>query len=389
MSEGQLLALTEHIYDAAAGTTSWSMVGQGLMRLVGAHSASLMAGDFTVGKAELLYHGDFPMDVVIAYRNYYRKVDLWTNRAAEAVAKHGMNGRLKVWTSGHLVPDSEFLRSEFYTEFGRHLGLRYVVGTVVPLGAAGVMPIGLHRPDGAAPFTEMDTHLLECLLPHLRRALQLRHQLNPAAALGSPGLDALDALAMGILVVDAEAHVILANAAAEIMMASGSAIRCLCTGRRAEGRTTAIALHREDNSALRALVRVTAAGGSSGGAVRLRNGEGNAAIAALVAPLPRRLLNTSGEIAGRVAGQALILLRDLTTHQEPPTAELLRDLFGLTPAEAEVARTLAGGATKGMVAAKRHCKESTVRTQVRSVLEKTGTTNLRDLERLLSRLQPS
>jgi DNA-binding NarL/FixJ family response regulator len=110
-------------------------------------------------------------------------------------------------------------------------------------------------------------------------------------------------------------------------------------------------------------------------------------LAALVTPLPRRMLGKAGELAGRVAGQALILLRELSASQEPPKAELLRNLFGFTPAEAEVARALVGGATRSMVAVKRGTQVSTVRTQVRSVLEKTGATNLRDLQRLLSRLQ--
>jgi len=384
MSDGRLLALTEQIYDAATGATPWSAVGRGLMGLVGAQSASIMTGDLAAGQAEILYHADIPLDAVIAYRNHYRKVDLWTNRAAEAVLKNGTGACPKVWTSGHMVPDREFLRSEFYADFGRPLGLRYVVGTVVPLGAAGMMPIGLHRPEGAAPFTPMDARLLECLLPHLRRALQLRHQLKPAAAAVPPGLAALDALAAGILVVDAQMHVQVANAAAEIMMAGGLAIRSVRNGAR---QAMAAALHHEDNNALRALVRATALGGSAGGAVRLRDPEGGAALAALVSPLPRRLLDRPAELGGRVAGQALILLRDLTARQEPLRARLLQDLFGLTRAEAEVACALAGGAPKSAVAAKRGSQVSTVRTQVRSVLEKTGAANLRDLERLLSRLQ--
>jgi hypothetical protein len=97
MHEGQLLALTEEIYDAATGATPWSTVGQGLMRLVGAQSASLMAGDFAAGRADLLYHADIPLDAVLAYRTHYRKVDLWTNRAAAIVAKQGMGARPKVW----------------------------------------------------------------------------------------------------------------------------------------------------------------------------------------------------------------------------------------------------------------------------------------------------
>ena len=65
----------------------------------------------------------------------------------------------------------------------------------------------------------------------------------------------------------------------------------------------------------------------------------------------------------------------------------MRELFGLTPAEAEVALALVGGATKGAVARQRRSQVSTVNTQVRSILAKTGTANLRDFERLLGGLR--
>jgi PAS domain-containing protein/DNA-binding CsgD family transcriptional regulator len=383
MSEAQLLALTEDIYDAATGATPWAAVGRGLMRLVGAQSASLMAGDIAAGQADLLYHADIPLDAVLAYKAHYRTVDLWTNRAAQTALRASPETRPKVWTSGCMVPDNEFLRSEFYVDFGRRLGLRYVVGTVVPLGAAGLMPIGLHRPEGARPFDAMDAQLLERLLPHLRRALQLRHQLRAAAPCVLPEAAALDALSAAVLVVDAEMHVLVANRAAEAMTGVGSALRLV----RASGgkRTIATGADRADHAGLCALVQATASGRSAGGGLRLRDGGGEAALAALVTPLPCRLLGASGGM-GRVAGQAMILLRELAPAQEPPRAELLRTLFGLTPAEAEVACALAGGATKGTVAARRGSRVSTVRTQVRSVLEKTGTTTLRELEGLLSRL---
>jgi DNA-binding CsgD family transcriptional regulator len=108
-------------------------------------------------------------------------------------------------------------------------------------------------------------------------------------------------------------------------------------------------------------------------------------LAALVSPLPARLAAAEPEGRGRVPGQALVLLRELTAAA-PPRAALLRELFGLTAAEAEVARGIVGGATKSEVAGARGLSETTVRTQVRAVLAKTGAANLRDLERLLAGL---
>ncbi len=142
MSQARLLALTEEIYDAAAGGTPWTAVGGGLKALVGARSASLRAGDFLAGRAEILCHADIPEEAA-AYRRHYRHVDLRTNRAAQALARGAGDGRPRALVSGEmLVPDAEFLRSEFYCDFGRHYGLRYVVGTAAQLGEAGAMPIG-------------------------------------------------------------------------------------------------------------------------------------------------------------------------------------------------------------------------------------------------------
>ncbi len=53
--EGHLLALTEAIYDAAAGGTPWTAVERGLRGLVGAGTATLILGDAAAGRAELLW----------------------------------------------------------------------------------------------------------------------------------------------------------------------------------------------------------------------------------------------------------------------------------------------------------------------------------------------
>lgn len=388
MSERQLLALTEEIYDAAAGGTPWSAVGKSLSRLVGASSGWIVVSDSVGGSAELIYRADFESDDITAYQTRYRSLDLWTSRVAAAVARDGPQAQPRTRISGHLVPDAEYKRSEFYADFGKRLGLRHVIGTVVPLGAAGMMPIGLHRPDGADPFEAADARLLDCLLPHLRRAMQVHHRLSRGASSTSPGLAALDALATALVVVDADMVVLVANAAAEAMAANGTALRIVSEKKGAGLRRNILtALQQKDQMALRALVKATATGGAPGGAVRLWDRSLTPAVAALVSPLPRRLSETPGGLIARVAGQALILLRDLRPESIAPSSDLLRKLFGLTPTEAEVARSLYGGATKSAVAAGRGLRESTIRTHVNSILLKTGAGNLRDLERLLTSLR--
>jgi DNA-binding CsgD family transcriptional regulator len=256
------------------------------------------------------------------------------------------------------------------------------------------MPIGLHQPEGTERFGAAERRLLDAVLPHLRRALQLRHRLDGVAAAGAapPGTAALDALSMGVLVVDADLRVLVANAAAEALTAgAGAALRlrrAVGTGRggAAARATIAEAGHRGDRAALGELVRATALGGRPGGALRLRDADSMPALAALVMPLPKRLSDAPGAGMGRTQDRALVLLREVAPSPAAPRADLLRGLFGVTRAEAEVARALSGGATKRAVADARGLREATVRTQVRAILEKTGAANLRDLERLLAGL---
>jgi DNA-binding NarL/FixJ family response regulator len=283
------------------------------------------------------------------------------------------------------VTDAEFLRSEFYADFGRSLGLRYVVGTVLLLGPAGTMAIGLHRPEQSGPFEARQGELIEQLMPHLRRAMQLRFRLAAGGSAVSPCFAALNALAAGVLVVDADLRVLVANIAAEAMAGPEGVIRLT----RASGvaRVGVTALSHSETAALLAVVRATALRGAAGGGISLRDADGTIAVAALVSPLPRRLASVAGELAGRVPGQALILLQSLRSPGSRPEPALLRDLFGLTQAEAEVALALSGGATKEAVADRRSSRVSTVRTQVRSILAKSGAANLRDLEGILGSLR--
>jgi PAS domain-containing protein/DNA-binding CsgD family transcriptional regulator len=392
----QLLALTEAIYDAAGDGVPWTTAEAGLRDMMRARTATLIVGDLAAGRAELLWREGFSDKDVALYQAHYRHLDLWTTRTVAAVsasgsAAAGVNAPVQVLIGGEKrVPDAEYVRSTFYNEFGRQRGMRYVIGTVVPLGEAGLMPLACHRPDGAPTFGEAERRILLQAAPHLRRALQLRHRLRAVA--GTASRAALDAMPLGVVVVDAAMRVVVANAAAEALAGlPGAALRLqrarlIAGGGDAGVRTMAAALHAAEATRLEDLVCAVAARGEAGGAMRLTAGDGLPSLAVMVSPLPKRLAGVGGD--GRVAGQALLLLRDLTMGRPaPPRADLLRELFGLTRAEAEVARALAGGHGTPVVAAQRGLKDTTVRSQARAILAKTGAANLREFERMMAGLQ--
>jgi DNA-binding CsgD family transcriptional regulator len=64
----------------------------------------------------------------------------------------------------------------------------------------------------------------------------------------------------------------------------------------------------------------------------------------------------------------------------------VKSLFDLTPTEARVARDLAEGKTVAAIASGAGASESTIRTHVRAVLEKTGCNRQTDVVALLAGL---
>jgi DNA-binding CsgD family transcriptional regulator len=84
---------------------------------------------------------------------------------------------------------------------------------------------------------------------------------------------------------------------------------------------------------------------------------------------------------------AMMMLTPMT-RPDAPSVELIRSLFDLTPAEARVARGLAGGETVKTMAEASGTSANTVRTHVNAVLTKTGYNRQADVVALLNGLRP-
>jgi len=74
--------------------------------------------------------------------------------------------------------------------------------------------------------------------------------------------------------------------------------------------------------------------------------------------------------------------------QQAPAIELVQSLYDLTPAEARVARGLAGGKTLEEIATEQSVSRNTVRTHLRGVMEKTGCNRQAEVVALLGGLAP-
>jgi DNA-binding CsgD family transcriptional regulator len=198
-----------------------------------------------------------------------------------------------------------------------------------------------------------------------RRAGEEERAVLAPAALAA----ALDRLAFGVLLAAPGGAVLFANAAARELLGEqrGLALR--------GGRLQAVDHHLQERlDGVLTGASTRPAEPERGLALRVPGPDGKA--------LEVTVVPTATPWASRHEGGALVLLSHAASGHPAP-AEVLRDLYGLTPAEARVAQALLAGQGVPEAAAALGCRPSTVRAHLKNLYTKLGTTRRADLVRLL------
>jgi DNA-binding CsgD family transcriptional regulator len=353
-------SLIASIYRAADPETGWHAAVEAIVATLGGTQSALQLSDpaNSATTSILAAHGT-TADEISLYVTHFHGLDPFA----------AMGRR---YTSGRALKSSDFYhprdieRTEYWTDFAARHGRGFnLIGASNGMVGDELALMGVLRPKGAPDFTENERRQLEGLLPHIRNALGLWNRLRAAQSDTSQAMLMRDALG-ACVVCDGEGRLSLASPAAE-------ALAVLAGIRLTEDH---IAFdHPRLQAGMMALVARTAAGGPGGTRMVAPNAPGGAIIAH-VGRLPRHDAPDAGP-------PHRVLLELRVVQPQAPSVASLRAMFGLGEAEAEVALLLADGLEVEAVAARRGTGFTTVRTQIRAVLAKTGTSSLRELLALL------
>jgi DNA-binding CsgD family transcriptional regulator len=185
---------------------------------------------------------------------------------------------------------------------------------------------------------------------------------------------ALNALAFGLAICDAEGRVAFTNTAAQELLDRKHG---LALGRHGD---ELIAGTPEDSRKLARLLQ-SAARDQGGGVMRLTAAGHAIALLVFVAPLPRNPESDYGP------GYALVTMSAPDAPQAL-TRETLVALFDLSPTQASIALAIFAGQSPEDIAEGRGIRISTLRTHLAEIFQRTGAENQRDLVRLLGTLPP-
>lgn len=324
----------------------------------GGFSALSVVHDKQAGAADLLGVHNISADALRLYGEYYHQHDLWTQRSASTL--------MKARISADLCTDEEFASSEIYVDFAKpHANNQfYVVGAVFPVERS-VGVIGFQNPRDAGPFSRLHAKGLDRLLPHLQRALLIRARLRQVETQNAASESVLESLNHGVLLVSRDARVVYANRPARKILATADGLSVGPKGALIASRMAA-------TNALQNLIS-SSANHVGGGAMPLSRPSGLRALEVIVAPLAPA---SHPHVPGK--SEAVVFLRD-PEAQTRPMPETLASLYRLTPAEARLATNLLANQTLEEIAAGRHLSRETLRTQLKELFRKTGTSRQSEL----------
>jgi DNA-binding CsgD family transcriptional regulator len=362
-----LLPLIGAFYEAAAEPGLWPRIAIDLTHEFRSESCMLLTSDAHLNTEFLGLTDNLAGGVMDDYRAYYYAQDQWVAGGLRAPNQAII---------GHQVAPAEWYKSsEFLNELCVRAGIHDVVGAALTLTPGRTAILGIHRAKHDTAFNEADKARLDVLIPHLKRAIQLTIRLENAGIDHQAALEGLERAHAATILVDARGAILFATRLAETLLRRGEGLRAVngrlaCAERRAADR-------------LACLIRgATGVGvgpvGSPCGAVAIERDDGRPPLTILVAPFrPKR------PAFGSPVPAALVFIRD----PEAPTmaTDILRDLFGLTPAQAAVAARLGGGECLEDVAAALHITRYTAQDHLKAIFAKTGCCRQPQLVALLSR----
>ena len=353
------------VYDAAIDPSLWE-------------SAIVKVTDFVGGGGAALFCKDVGAQHVTSLHafGYQRPVPIALFQQIYPAAEGHFLGDLEVpIASTDLMPFTDLIESELYRQWAKPQGLVEFLSTVVDRTTISTAIFGVFRHQRNGLVDDRARRHMRLIAPHIRRAVLIGRMFEFKAAEVATFVDTLDGLAAGMFLVDATARLIHANAAGNAILGASDILSSV-SGRLVAG----------DAQVDRTLREVFAAAGQGDAALGVKGiavpliGKDGERYVAHALPL------TSGarRRAGVVSTAAAALFVRQATLAVPSAPQAIGSAFRLTPTELRVLLAIVEVGGIPEVATAFGVADTTIRTHVGRLFEKTGTSRQADLVKLVA-----
>ena len=366
--EKQLEPLIELIYDSVTNENGWDLVMDTLV-----HDLDFRSGHFSVEALDQsgissYYSSGISDTENQLFMEHFHKIDVWTEKLAKKPPG-------KFYLSEGLAQKT-LKNSEIYNDFFKKIDVGYATGCYLETdGNYGIRMAFQHTHDQGSVGEKMD--ILNRLHPHLSRATTLRQRMTKYHNHASNISSILDQLHIAALITDEKGHIQYYNAQTESLLHSQDKIKIT------EKRLAINSVQEKLNKLIYQCVLSAQGKGCPPdlNSLVLYNTQGTAVFEVQVEPFCGHDHRFGFQY---VKPLALILINELVS-KHPLNAQILKDLYGLTGKELQLAEALVGGGSLKEISNVSHRSLNTIKTHLKSLFVKTNTTSQSKLvSRILS-----
>lgn len=347
----QAVLIVSQIYEAALDDEQFTALPLVLAHHFHARSAVIHWLDSSRRSEVDATSGYYSASQMRTYTENFAANDLWTVAAARDACRN------TAWNANDLVAEDDYAKSTFYNDWIRPMGddTWRCAGAVMET-SRGFGIIGIHRGRSQPDFGNEVVDRLQEALPHLRRALAMRGKLQAYGSALESWNQIFEAGRSATFIIDALGRVRRLNEAAERLLEQGNLLELRdrrivpCCSQQAKRWSQMVCCATDQVSP------------SAGEAAFGQTVETVWTAEAL--PI----------VAGDLAGCALVTIahwQDAT--QSGAKGGRLREIYGLTEAEAAIATLITEGQSLTEIAGARGTTRETIRSQLKHILAKTGT----------------
>lgn len=364
--------LIPEIYQATVDSAHWDHVLEMVAQLTGSKSACLYYQDKDLDFANTVAQFGCPVNMFLDYNRQFAKLDTLFNQAASNGEKEETLCQLFSLEEDNFID----LNSELYENWLKPQGI-YHLGRIQFIDdSSRKAAIALLRDEQAGPWREGDIRVVDEIIPHLKRALDIHGEFTRLRLQKDALVQGLDRLVIGLILYDRHARAVYINPTALAIIKSHPAL--------ALNDQELVLNSSKDNNNLRETILATARidpedSWKQSTAIGITHPDEKAPLPILITPMHAHLLTSDLEYEGaRVA----VFLSD-PNLQQPISVNNLVSVYSLTPSEAQVAISIANGHSINDIATNSNHSSHTIRSQLKSTFRKTGVSRQSDLIKLL------
>lgn len=359
----QLSGLIGEIYDAALDPSLWNRLLPKTVDFVGGSGAGLFRKD-VLSKSGMAYYGSGidPYYTKIYFEKYVRYDPSSMGHFFAAVEQP--------ISTVDLMAIDEFYRSRFYLEWAKPQGLVDFISASLDKSPASIAMFGVFRNESQGMATPDTYRRMRLIVPHIRRSVLIGRFIDLKTGEAESFADVLDGLAVSIFLVGETGRIMHSNGAGLALVRKGDPLVNV-NGYLA---TREQKLTEQFKQLFQACASGDVALGVQGISFPLED-RGGTRMAAHILPLTvgkRRNAHKSYQAV------AAVFVREASIDPISPP-ELVAKAFNLTPTELRVFLAIVEVGGVPEVAHAIGIAESTVKTHLNRLFEKTGTSRQADL----------